>query len=111
MKTVRIACIAGLLVLGRQGFAATEAQRIERLEMLADMWGKLYLFHPRVVSGGLDWNRVLVETIPRVEKAAGADELAGVLNESLFKPLDDPFAFAQTREGSPSFPRGHEPAA
>jgi hypothetical protein len=79
--------------------AATEAQRIERLEMLADIWGKLYLFHPRIVSANVDWSRALIETIPKIEKAESADELVSVLNESLFKSLDDPFTSAGRMSG------------
>ena len=52
--------------------------RALRLEMLADIWGKVYLFHPRVVTSQVDWARVLVEAIPRVEKAANTDELVAV---------------------------------
>ena len=66
--------------------------------MLADIWGKLYLFHPRIVTSGVDWNRVLVEAIPKIEKAADADQLVRVLNDSIFSPLNDPFAGAQKRE-------------
>src|SRR5215472_6087069 len=98
MKTFRTICIAGLLLLTRQAWAATEGERIERLQMLADLWGKLYLFHPHVVTTDVDWNRVLLETIPRVEKAANTDELIAVLNELLFRPLDDPLLIAQKHE-------------
>jgi C-terminal processing protease CtpA/Prc len=66
--------------------------------MLADVWGKLYLFHPRVISSPVDWNRVLTDTIPKVEHAKGTDDLIAILNDSLFAPLDDPFTLAQKHE-------------
>jgi len=110
-RTLRAACIIGLLLLGRHGWAATEAQRIERLQMLADLWGKLYLFHPRIVTTGVDWNHVLIDTIPRVENAANTDELVAILNDSLFRPLDDPFLVAQKHESSAPDPPRRELAA
>lgn len=87
--------------------AVAEQQRIERLEMLADLWGKIYLFHPRIVTTNLDWSRVLVETIPVVERAVNTDEVIAVLNDSLFRPLDDPFTRAQRLavEGSQASPK------
>src|SRR5438034_366342 len=111
MKKVRFALLVVFLVLGRNTFAATDAQRIERLEMVADLGGKLYLFHPRIVTTHVDWPRVLVETIPKVEKAANTDELVAVLNESLFKPLDTPFTRAQKRVAAVPDPARRELAA
>ena len=49
--------------------AAQETLRIERLETLADVWGKLWLFHPNVVTSDVDWESILVRTIPKVERA------------------------------------------
>src|SRR5687767_7460059 len=99
MNIPRIGVLAALCVpltiAAAQPSAGPEQQRIERLEMLADLWGKLYLFHPRIVTTNLDWSNVLVETIPKVERAANTDEVIAVLNDSLFRPLDDPFTRAQ----------------
>src|SRR5260221_3086114 len=98
-KTARLARYSLLyLVAASPILAITETQRIERLEMLADIWGKLYLFHPSIVTSQVDWSRVLIETIPKVEKAADTDELVAVLNDSLLRPLDDTFTRAQKRE-------------
>ncbi|MBK5291488.1 MAG: hypothetical protein JJE04_07430 [Acidobacteriia bacterium] len=86
-----------LILTAIAAFAVTEQQRIERLEMLADIWGKVYLFHPRIVTTRIDWPQVLIVTLPKVERAASTDELVAVLNESLFRPLDDPLTRAQRR--------------
>jgi integrase len=40
------------------------APRLQRLETLADLWGKLYLFHPNVAVRELDWEGVLARAIP-----------------------------------------------
>jgi hypothetical protein len=74
-----------------------EKIRIERLEMLADIWGKVYLFHPNIVRSDMDidWNKALIDAIPLVEKTKSTDEFVDVLNNVLLKPLDDPFTIAQ----------------
>jgi len=96
--------------------------RLKRLEALADLWGKVYLFHPAIVSarvqptpsehagrvqppfsspesGGspLDWHQALVRAIPKVEAAGTPDELAAAVNEELLQLLDDPLTFAEAR--------------
>lgn len=70
-------------------------QGIENLKILADIWGKLYLLHPNVVNPelNLDWNKVLIDAIPPVEKCESKD-LWKVLNKFLFLPLKDPLCFA-----------------
>ena len=75
--------------------ASQETLRIERLETLADVWGKLWLFHPNIVTSDVDWESILVRTIPEVERAQTIDQLLDVLNRSLFAPLGDPTLVAQ----------------
>jgi len=101
--------------------------RLKRLEALAELWGKVYLFHPAVVApspqpsprgrgeqseenrpspGGrgregegaeLDWHQALVRAIPRVEAAQTPEDLAAAINEELLQGLDDPLTFAEAR--------------
>jgi C-terminal processing protease CtpA/Prc len=68
--------------------------RVQRLQTLADIWGKVWLFHPAVVTEDIDWNQVLVKAIPEVEAAKTSDELAARINERLLKPLNDPMSYA-----------------
>ncbi len=81
-----------------------EQLRIQRLEMLADVWGRIYLFHPSIVRSeiNIDWYRTLIEVIPRVENAEDTEELVGVLNDIFLKPLNDPFTLALRSEESNS---------
>lgn len=76
--------------------------RIRNLEILADLWGKIYLFHPNVVRDDLriQWDRVLAKAIPNVENAASEDELISKLNKWLFEPLRDPHSFAEHYEAT-----------
>ena len=86
--------------------------RLKRLEALADLWGKVYLFHPAIVSGRvqspfsatesgdsptIDWNQALIRALPRVEAAETADDLTKAINEELLQPLSDPLTFAYVR--------------
>jgi len=81
--------------------------RLKRLEALADLWGKVYLFHPAIVtpspassfkpqasSSELDWNQALIRAIPRVEAAETPGEMVNAINEELLQPLGDPLTFA-----------------
>src|SRR5207302_7738644 len=69
--------------------------RLEGLETLADLWGKLYLYHPNVIASKMNWETVLIDAIPKVERAGTAADLVAVLNASLLKPLNDPLLGAQ----------------
>ncbi len=73
--------------------------RLKRLETLADLWGKAYLFHPAVVTSDVDWNQALIRAIPRVEAAQTPDDLARAMNEELLQPLGDPLTFASVQRG------------
>ncbi len=75
--------------------------RLKRLEALADLWGKVYLFHPAIVTSDIDWNQALVQAIPKVEAAVTPDDLATAINEELLQPLNDPLTFACVQ--APSF--------
>jgi len=73
--------------------------QLERLEALADLWGRAYLFHPAIITGGVDWHQALVRAIPRVEAAKTPEELAGALNDELLRLLGDLLTFAEARRG------------
>ncbi len=81
---------------------------MERLEMLAELWGKVYLFHPAIVRKApvVDWNRAFVDVLPAIEQAGDAPDVVRILNEDFFSLLDDPLTFAQLRGGPDSTFRG-----
>jgi len=70
-----------------------------RLEALADLWGKVYLFHPATVTSDVDWNQALIRAIPRVEAAETPEKLAKAINEELLRLLGDPLTFATAGRG------------
>ncbi len=89
------------------------ADRLKRLEALADLWGKVYLFHPAIVSPSpqpspsgrgrqgegveQDWNQALIRAIPRVETAETPDDLARAIDEEMLRLLEDPLTYAYVR--------------
>jgi len=78
--------------------------------MLADIWGKIYLFHPGIVRKniGAEWKLALTETIPEIENAADTAQIVSVLNAKLFKPLNDPLTFARQKPRPDLLPEDHK---
>src|SRR5262245_18078940 len=76
---------------------STEDLRLRNVEILADVWGKLELFHPMVaVRGRFWWDSVFMRAVSRAEDARSNEELVRVLNEDLFESIGDPLSFART---------------
>ena len=62
---------------------APEAVRLQRLEKLAALWGEIRYFHPALATRDIDWDRALVETIPRVEAAKSPAQYRAALDQML----------------------------
>jgi hypothetical protein len=76
--------------------------RLDRLEILADIWGKVYLFHPNIVTRAIDFDACMAKAIPRMERAGTPEQVVSTLNDELFTPLGDFGLFAQPRAGIPA---------
>lgn len=69
--------------------AATPAQmtadeaRVQRLVGLAKVWGAVKYFHPFLAYREIDWDKALVEAIPKVQTAKTAQEYSAALNQML----------------------------
>src|SRR5258706_5893605 len=74
---------------------ALALDRLSRLEILADMWSKAYIYHPHVATGELDYNQVLLNAIPLVEGAKSDADFVRVINEQVLAPLNDVQSSAQ----------------
>src|SRR5215217_3833932 len=61
----------------------TEDTRIARLAGLARVWGTVKYFHPFLAHRDIDWDKALVETIPRVNAARSAQDYEAGLNQML----------------------------
>ncbi|HVG39828.1 MAG TPA: S41 family peptidase, partial [Pyrinomonadaceae bacterium] len=57
--------------------------RIARLVGLAKVWGAVKYFHPFLAYRDIDWDKALVETIPKVETARTPPEYQAALNQML----------------------------
>ena len=62
--------------------------RIERLVGLARVWGTVKYFHPYLAYREIDWDKALVEAIPRVNAARTARDYESALNQ-MFAVLND----------------------
>ena len=65
------------------GRSAAEELRIERLVGLAKAWGVVKYFHPYLAYRDIDWDKALVEAIPRVNVAKNARDYQVAVNQML----------------------------
>jgi hypothetical protein len=96
-RSIYVVAVLFLVVAAAPQAALPEHTRIRNLEILAQVWGRLYLLHPRIPAEKLNWIQVLVEAIPKVEQAASTEQLIDLLNSAVLDPLDDPLTVAQPR--------------
>jgi hypothetical protein len=57
--------------------STTEETRIARLAGVAKVWGAEKYFHPYLAYREIDWDKALVETLPKVNSAKTPQELSG----------------------------------
>jgi len=57
--------------------------RVERLVGLAKVWGAVKFFHPYLAYREIDWDKALVETIPKVNAAKTPQEYEAAVNSML----------------------------
>ena len=60
-----------------------EDARIARLAGLAKVWGTVKYFHPYLAYRQIDWDKALIETIPKVNAATTSQEYQTALNQML----------------------------
>lgn len=60
-----------------------EDARIARLAGLAKVWGTVKYFHPYLAYREIDWDKALIETIPKVNAAKTSQEYQSALNQML----------------------------
>jgi C-terminal processing protease CtpA/Prc/predicted secreted protein len=77
--------------------------RIARLIGLAKVWGAVKYFHPFLAYRDIDWDKALVETIPKVEAAKTPEEYQAALNQML-AVLGDKSTRAEIETGAKATP-------
>ena len=91
MKTQKIlAFVLSFIVLGQmaQGQSSASSRsaedpRIARLIGLAKVWGTVKYFHPFLAYRDIDWDKTLIETIPKVNAAKTPQDYQTALNQML----------------------------
>ncbi len=86
-----------------------DAARVERLVGLAKVWGAVKYFHPYLAYREIDWDKALVEAIPKVQTARTPQEYQAALNQML-AALGDPSTRAEIEETPKPAPPGQAPA-
>lgn len=67
-----------------------EDPRVARLVGLAKVWGTVKYFHPFLAYREIDWDKALIEAIPKVNAAKSAQEYEAALNQMLAVLNDAP---------------------
>jgi C-terminal processing protease CtpA/Prc len=80
--------------------------RIVRLVGLAKVWGTVKYFHPFLAYREIDWDKALVDTIPRVDAANTPQEYQTALNQML-AVLNDKTTRAEIETAAKTTPTHH----
>ena len=93
MRSRGIARLLGVAVLafgiamgpaaGRTDTSPDDSVRVSRIASLARLWGAVKFFHPWVDSGDVNWDKALVETIPKVEEARSPEDFRRAVDHML----------------------------
>jgi C-terminal processing protease CtpA/Prc len=73
----------------RPELSLAESLRLQRLTELGRVWGAVRYLHPDLATRDIDWDRALVEAIPRVDKARSPEEFRAAIDRML-ATLQDP---------------------
>ena len=88
---------------------SVEDTRLARLIGLARVWGAVKYFHPYLAYRDIDWDKALIDTIPKVDAAKSREEYRVAISQML-SVLNDPATRVESQaETQPS--GSNEPAA
>jgi len=98
----RVVMLGPLFILCLLGvcFGQTSDVRTERLIGLARVWNTVKYYHPYLADRKIDWDKALVETIPKINAAQTDAEYAAAVN-AMLAVLDDPVTKAETEPPAP----------
>ena len=92
MKTQKVlALFLSCLIFGQISYAQVQTSapvpvdevRVARLVGLAKVWGAVKFFHPYLAYREIDWDKALVETLPKVNGAKTPQEYEAAVNQML----------------------------
>ena len=87
-----------------------EDVRIARLAGLAKVWGTVKYFHPFLAYRDIDWDKALIETIPKVNASKSPQDYQAALNQMLAVLNDKSTRADIEAETKPATPAPVDPA-
>lgn len=60
-------------------FSQIELTETQKLVRVAKVWGFLKYYHPNIAKGKFDWDKALIEILPKVKKVNSQDDLSQLL--------------------------------
>ena len=69
--------------------ASGETLRLQRLAAVAALWTEVKYFHPYVATRPVDWDKALVDTLPRINAAKTSDDYRAAI-DGMLATLNDP---------------------
>ena len=73
-----IILLLSTLICGNTIFAKSELSGTQKLASTAKIWGFLKYYHPEVAKGTFNWDKQLIELLPKVEQATTKEQLSEV---------------------------------
>lgn len=68
-----------LLVLSQLTFGNAKITETEKLTATCKVWGFLKYYHPKVAGGEVNWDKQLLDVLPKIEKAQTKEEFSLIL--------------------------------
>lgn len=99
VKLVKLLLLSAIISLGSTSILLAQAdKRIQRLATLAKIWGEVKFIHPYIAYRSIDWDRALINAIPKVNAARTAEEYSEAINLMLGELKDNQtFSFVKTK--------------
>lgn len=69
--------------------ASVETLRLQRLAAVASLWNEVKYFHPYIGTRPVDWDKALVDTLPRINAAKNPNDYRAAI-DGLLAALHDP---------------------
>ena len=79
----------GAAVASRTDVPPSDPKRTERLAMLCKVWGRARYLHPRLATGEFDWDKPLIQALPKAAAAHDDDAFYEAVG-AMLAALDDP---------------------
>ncbi|MFL6216307.1 MAG: S41 family peptidase [Blastocatellia bacterium] len=99
LAVVLVACVNTQAHPLQSASLTAEQARLQRLAGLARVWGAVKFFHPYPATRRIDWDKALIETIPRVNAATSASAYRAAIGQML-AVLNDKNTFVENEDGA-----------